>query len=100
LSDASRVARSPALIWGCVDAPWTEISFARPDATAAFSLRELAASCRRRHIRLVLSDVHTRPLADLDRHDLLAEIGRERVTATLEGAFAVLANEATATPAA
>jgi len=70
------------------------------DATAAFSLRELAASCRRRHIRLVLSDVHTRPLADLDRHDLLAEIGRERVTATLEGAFAVLANEATATPAA
>jgi sulfate permease, SulP family len=56
------------------------------DATAAFSLRELHASCRKRGAELVLSDCHTRPLADLDRHGLLALIGEDRVFGSYESA--------------
>jgi SulP family sulfate permease len=58
------------------------------DATAAFSLRELAASCRKRGAELILSDVHTRPLADLERHGLMLAIGEERIFGGLEGALA------------
>jgi SulP family sulfate permease len=57
------------------------------DATAAFSLRELNASCRKRGAELVLSDTHTRPLADLDRHGLLDLIGEDRVFGSYEGAI-------------
>jgi SulP family sulfate permease len=57
------------------------------DATAAFSLRELNASCRKRGAELILSDVHTRPLADLERHGLMADVGEERVFGGLEKAL-------------
>lgn len=58
------------------------------DATAAFSLRELHASCRKRGAELVLSDCHTRPLADLERHGLLELIGEDRVFGSYESAIA------------
>lgn len=57
------------------------------DATAAFSLRELHASCRKRGAELLLSDCHTRPLADLERHGLLALLGEERVFGSYEAAL-------------
>lgn len=57
------------------------------DATAAFSLRELHASCRKLGAELVISDCHTRPLADLDRHGLLELIGEERVFGSYESAM-------------
>ncbi len=57
------------------------------DATAAFSLRELHASCRKRGAELLLADCHTRPLADLERHGLLALVGEERVFGSYEGAL-------------
>lgn len=57
------------------------------DATAAFSLRELHASCRKRGAQLLLSDCHTRPLADLERHGLLAEMGEERIFGSYEAAL-------------
>lgn len=58
------------------------------DVTAAFSLRELHASCKKRGAELILSDCHTRPLADLDRHGLLELIGENRVFGGYEGALA------------
>ena len=58
------------------------------DTTAAFSLRELQASCRKRGAQLLLSDCHTRPLADLERHGLLAEVGEDQVFGSYEGALA------------
>jgi MFS superfamily sulfate permease-like transporter len=57
------------------------------DVTAAFSLRELHASCAKRGAELILSDCHTRPLADLDRHGLLELIGEDRVFGSYEGAL-------------
>lgn len=58
------------------------------DATAAFNLRDLLAGCRRRGAALLIAECHTRPLADLERHGLLAEIGPERVHASYEAALA------------
>ncbi len=58
------------------------------DATAAHSLRELYATCRRRGAALLLSDCHTRPLADLDRHGLLALVGEDQVFGSYEAAIA------------
>jgi len=66
------------------------------DATAAFSLRELHASCQKRGTRLVLSDCHTRPLADLDRHGLLSLVGEDLVFGSYEGAIAWCATAAAA----
>lgn len=57
------------------------------DATAAFSLRELHASCGKRGAELLLSDCHTRPLADLDRHGLLELLGEQRVFGSFEAAL-------------
>lgn len=62
------------------------------DATAAFSLRELHASCRKRGAELILSDCHTRPLADLDRHGILELIGEGRVFGGYEAALAYAAD--------
>lgn len=61
------------------------------DATAAFSLRELHAGCRKRGAELILADCHTRPLADLDRHGLLQLIGEDRVFGGYEAALAYAA---------
>jgi SulP family sulfate permease len=61
------------------------------DATAAFSLRELHASCRKRGAELLLADCHTRPLADLDRHGLLELVGEERVFGSYETALSYAA---------
>jgi SulP family sulfate permease len=70
------------------------------DATAAFSLRELHASCVRRGAELLLSDCHTRPLADLDRHGLLALLGEERVFGGYEAALAYAGERSAALSAA
>ncbi|MCS6969759.1 MAG: SulP family inorganic anion transporter [Planctomycetota bacterium] len=66
------------------------------DATAAFSLRELLASCRRRRAALLISECHTRPLADLERHGLLRELGEGQVFASYEAALAAATEIATA----
>ena len=41
------------------------------DVTAAFALRELHASCARRGVRLVLAEVHSRPVVDVERLGLM-----------------------------
>ena len=79
--DAQMGAKPTALILRLRNVPFI-------DATAAFSLRELHASCRRRGARLVLADCHTRPLADLDRHGLLALVGEDHVFGSYAGALA------------
>ncbi len=60
------------------------------DATAAFSLRELAATLRRRGGRLLLSEVTPRVRADLARHHLLQDLGTDAVFTRLELALATL----------
>jgi SulP family sulfate permease len=57
------------------------------DATAGFALRELMASCKARGIALVLAEVHTRPLHDLQRLGLDDEIGEDRLLGSLGGAL-------------
>ncbi len=69
------------------------------DATAAFALRELVLSCRKRGALFKLCDVHTGPIDDLRRHGLLALVGETHVHADLESALASLA-AATASPSA
>jgi SulP family sulfate permease len=57
------------------------------DATAAFSVRELAAALRRRGGRLVLAEVDGRLRRDLARHDLIADLGAEAVHERLDDAL-------------
>jgi SulP family sulfate permease len=61
------------------------------DASAAFALRELVASCRKRGIRFLIADIHTRPYADLERHGLRDLIGDDCVCGSLERALVVAA---------
>ncbi len=58
------------------------------DATAAFSLRELESSLRARGGRLLVSDVHTRALHDLERNGISEAVGQDGIHADLEGALA------------
>jgi SulP family sulfate permease len=58
------------------------------DATAAFSLRELDASLRARGGRLLISDIHTRALHDLERNGICAAVGHDAIHADLAGALA------------
>ncbi len=60
------------------------------DATAAFSLRELSASLRRRGSRLVLAQVDARVRQDLERHDLIDDLGADAVFSRLDTALETL----------
>ena len=60
------------------------------DATAAFSLRELAATLRQRGGRLLLSDVDARVRADVTAHNLLEDLGHDAVFTRLDQALASL----------
>lgn len=60
------------------------------DATAAFSLRELAAALRRRGGRLVLAEVDARVRRDLERHELIDDLGADAVFSRLDTALAAL----------
>lgn len=60
------------------------------DATAAFSLRELAAALKRRGGRLVLAEVDARARRDLERHALIDHLGTEAVFARLDTALETL----------
>lgn len=68
------------------------------DATAAFSLRELAASLRRRGGRLLLSEVTSRVRADLERHHLLHDLGHDAVFSRLDQALAALSSTPSGVP--
>lgn len=70
------------------------------DATAAFSLRELSATLRRRGGRLVLAQVDARVRRDLERHELIDDLGADAVFNRLDAALAALApvSGATAPP--
>ena len=57
------------------------------DATAAFGLRELVATCRAQGGELLVADIHTRPLADLERHGVLELIGEDHVFADADSAL-------------
>jgi SulP family sulfate permease len=57
------------------------------DTTAAFSLRELHASLKYRGGRLLVSDVHTRALHDLERHGIVELIGVDSVHHDLASAL-------------
>jgi SulP family sulfate permease len=57
------------------------------DSTAAFSLRELHNSLKVRGGRLLLSDVHTRALHDLERHGLTEDIGADGIHGGLPAAL-------------
>jgi SulP family sulfate permease len=70
------------------------------DATAAFSLRELDASLRSRGGRLLISDIHTRALHDLERNGICEAVGRDAIHADLEGALAQAASIVQAQPSA
>lgn len=65
------------------------------DATAAFSLRELSASLRRRGGRLVLAQVDARVRQDLERHDLIDDLGADAVFSRLETALETLGGRST-----
>ncbi|HEX3133641.1 MAG TPA: sodium-independent anion transporter [Planctomycetota bacterium] len=65
------------------------------DATAAFSLRELAASLKRRGGRLVLAEVDERARRDLERHDLIDDLGPDAVFKRLDTALATLGGRST-----
>jgi len=65
------------------------------DATAAFSLRELSASLRRRGGRLVLAQVDARVRQDLERHDLIDDLGADAVFSRLETALQALGERST-----
>ena len=65
------------------------------DATAAFSLRELAATLRRRGGRLLLAEVTDRVRVDLRRHNLLQDLGHDAVFSRLDLAVASLAQAPT-----
>jgi anti-anti-sigma regulatory factor len=58
------------------------------DATAAFSLRELAGALQRRGGRLLLSDVGARVRVDLERHGLIEDLGSDAMHASLAQALA------------
>jgi sulfate permease, SulP family len=60
------------------------------DATAAFSLRELAAALKRRGGRLVLAELDERARRDLERHDLIVDLGPDAVFPRLDMALAAL----------
>ena len=66
------------------------------DATAAFSLRELSASLRRRGGRLVLAQVDARVRQDLERHNLIDDLGADAVFSRLETALETLGGRSTA----
>jgi SulP family sulfate permease len=70
------------------------------DATAAFSLRELDASLRARGGRLLISDIHTRALHDLERNGISATVGQDAIHADLAGALAHAASIVQASPIA
>jgi len=57
------------------------------DATAAFSLRELDASLRARGGRLLISDIHTRALHDLERNGIASLVGQDALHGDLAGAL-------------
>ncbi len=57
------------------------------DATAAFQLRELITSCRSRHIRVIISELHGRAWDDLQRHGLTGLLGPENLAADLASAL-------------
>jgi len=65
------------------------------DATAAFSLRELAAALKRRGGRLVLAEVDERARRDLERHDLIADLGADAVFKRLDTALEALGGPST-----
>jgi sulfate permease, SulP family len=65
------------------------------DATAAYSLRELSAALRRRGGRLVLAQVDARVQRDLERHDLIADLGADAVFARLDTALETLGGRST-----
>jgi len=56
------------------------------DATAGFALRELVATLRKHGGHLLLSDIHTRPVMDLERLGMTEVIGAEQIHGTLESA--------------
>ncbi len=58
------------------------------DATAAFSLRELATSLTARGARLLIADIHPRARHDLERNGISAAIGGDAIHAELEDALA------------
>ena len=60
------------------------------DATAAYSLRELAAGLKRRGGRLVLAEVDERVSQDLKRHNLIDDLGADAVFSRLETALETL----------
>ncbi len=60
------------------------------DATAAFGLRELIASCQRRGSRLILCEVGERAANDLRRHGITGLLGPGGVHPDLAGAVAAV----------
>jgi SulP family sulfate permease len=62
------------------------------DSTAAFSLRELHSSLARRGGRLLVSDIHTRALHDLERHGLVELLGSDAILPDLETALVYAAS--------
>jgi SulP family sulfate permease len=57
------------------------------DATAAYHLRELASSCRKRGIRVILSECSARAQVDLDRHGIPEALGEGGIAPNLPAAL-------------
>jgi SulP family sulfate permease len=58
------------------------------DATGLNALKDLVERSRRDGTRVILSEVHTQPMAVLARSPLLAEVGESNVTVSFEQALA------------
>ncbi len=59
------------------------------DATGIHALREVAEKCRAEGTRVILSDVHARPMAALARTDLLERLGEENLVGHIDEALNV-----------
>jgi SulP family sulfate permease len=57
------------------------------DSTGIAALESFLANCRKRKIRLVISEVRAQPAKALDKAGFIAALGRENITATLEEAM-------------
>ena len=59
------------------------------DATGIHALREVVAKCSAEGTRVILSDVHARPMAALARTDLLERLGEENLVGHIDEALNV-----------
>jgi SulP family sulfate permease len=59
------------------------------DSTGLHVLEDLRRRCRRDRTRLLLSDVHTQPLAAMERSGFVAALGAENLCGTIDDALAV-----------